>query len=143
MSIDTTIPRSARSAGRRVRRVAAAVPAAGLLSAPFGEHADAALEGEHYHDSGSELLTDFCGLDVQHDWEVAGSWTGVAKGPDGLVHYRERAHGSNAFTNVATGKTYSTQWTSNSRDLKLTDNGDGTTTVLIQASGGERWFAND
>jgi hypothetical protein len=127
---------------RAARRAATAIAVAGLVTVALGGAAGAIPDGEHYHDVDSELLPGFCGLDVEHSWEVSGSWTAVAKGPDGLVRYRESANGTDVWTNTATGISLVMSWTANSRDLSVTDNGDGTMTVLIAASGVTRASVN-
>jgi hypothetical protein len=118
--------------------VAIAITAVVGAGAPVGA---APVDRGHFHDVGSELLEGFCGdLNMLHSWDVSGSFLGVARGPDGLVHYRDSVGGTDVWTNVDTGKSYTGKWTSNSRDLKVTDNGDGTLTILVQASGGEQWY---
>jgi hypothetical protein len=101
----------------------------------------APIERGSFHDQGTEDLPDFCGdLDVTHSWDVSGSFIGVARGSNGLIRFQDSVRGVDAWTNSETGRSYTQMWTASSRDLKVTDNGDGTLTILIQASGGSRWY---
>ena len=144
MYFGTTTPvgRAARSS-RWGRRAAAAIAASAVIvgAAPVSA---AVLERDSYHDVGSEPV-DWCdGIDATHTWDVRGTVLGVARGRDGLVRYQDSSRGTNVFTNNVTHKTITARWATNSRDLQVTDNGDDTLTILVQASGGERWYdSND
>jgi hypothetical protein len=61
-------------------------------------------------------------------------------GPNIFPYYRESVSGTNVYTNLDTGGTYTEIFTSNSRDHNIVDNGDGTITIFSQGSGGERWY---
>ena len=127
--------------GRRAHRWAAGAIAAGVTFAAAASVEAAPIERGSFHDEDSETLIDFCGdLDVIHSWDVSGTFLGVARGSKGLVHFRDSVRGTDVWTNTETGRSYTQKWTANSRDLKVTDNGDGTLTILIQASGGSRWY---
>src|SRR5262245_924834 len=113
------------------------------------------LEQAHFHDSGSEILDDVCGLTVRFDFDIDGSFLLKSRGPDGLLYGAEHVRSTRSFTNLANGKTVTFEYAYTSMDQKVTDNGDGTLTVLVktvgrfidtgpqgrlvQASGGE-WF---
>jgi hypothetical protein len=102
------------------------------------------FEKGHFHDAGEEVLEDFCGFDeVVHSFDIAGSFLGVAHQPDGLVRFRDHSIGTNAFTNPETGKSYTEKFTFNGHDKRVTDNGDGTLTIIFQGSGTDRWFDGD
>lgn len=60
-------------------------------------------------------------------------------GPNVFPYYRESASGRVIFTNLDTGGTYTNSSTVNNRDDKIVDNGDGTITIVAQASGADRW----
>ncbi len=125
----------------RVRRRLAAAIAVAAVFAGAAQVGAAPLERGRYHDVGSETLPGFCGdLNMLHSWDVYGSFLGVARGADGLIHYRDSARGVDTWTNTDTGKSYTQYWSSNSQDLKVTDNGNGTLTILIQGAGGSRWY---
>lgn len=130
--------------GRRgysiARRSSAALAALAVIGG--AATADAApLERGSFHDVGAELLEDFCGdIDLVHSWDVSGNYLGIARGSDRLVHFRDSVRGTEVWTNADTGKSFTSKWTTNSRDLKVTDNGDGTLSIVGQGSGGARYY---
>ena len=129
---------------RRARRWTAGAIAAGATIAAAGSVDAAPLERGSFHDEGSETFVDFCGdLDVIHSWDVSGNFLAAIRGADGLVRFQDSVRGMDVWTNTETGRSYTQIWTANSRDLKVTDNGDGTLTLLVQASGGARWYDGD
>jgi hypothetical protein len=90
-----------------------------------GPAAAAPLEREHFHDSFSEVfLFNF-------------------HGPDGLGYALETFHGTESFTNLANDKTITHVFNTVSKDLKVTDNGDGTLTILVLAAGSDKIFGPD
>lgn len=102
------------------------------------------LERVHFHDSGSEVIEGFCGeLTVRFDFEVDGTFLLNPHGPDGLAYGLENIHGTESLTNLANDKTITRVFNVTSKDLKVTDNGDGTLTILVLATGGERWYGPD
>ncbi len=141
----TTGPGPANRRRRRAMRSCAALAA--LVTIAGVAQADAKpLERGTFHDVGSEPFLDehgdpVClGLDVVVSWDVRGSYLGVARGPDRLAYFRDSVRGMAAWTNVATGKSYTLLFARNSRDLSVRDNGDGTLTIIGQGSGGDRWY---
>jgi hypothetical protein len=46
-------------------------------------------------------------------------------------------------TNLETGGTYTNVFTANSKDQTIVDNGDGTITITVFASGGSRFYDKD
>ena len=52
-------------------------------------------------------------------------------GRDGLVYFAVNVRGSTTYTNLDTGKTFTSLYTFTDRDLDVTDNGDGTLTITI------------
>lgn len=123
-----------------------AITAGGLIvmasTATTGLAVAEVVEKGEFHAAGSEVLEDFCGLTVRVDFDVSGTFLAVATGKDGLVHFSGHEAGSVYWTNEENGNTLGREWRTNSRDLKVTDNGDGTLTILIMASGPETWYAN-
>jgi hypothetical protein len=55
-------------------------------------------------------------------------------------YYRESAHGTIVHTNLNTGGTFTEVFTANSRDHRIVNNGDGTITIIVFASGGSRFY---
>jgi len=130
---------------RRGPRRAIAVLAGGVIAlgaaAPVGA---GQFEKGHFHDAGEEVFEDFCGFDeVVHSFDVSGSFLGVAHQPDGIVRFRDHSIGTQAFTNPVTGKSYSEMFIFNGHDKSVTDNGDGTLTIIFQGSGTDSWFDGD
>jgi hypothetical protein len=102
------------------------------------------LERVHFHDSGSEVTEGFCGdLTIRFDFEVDGTFLFNPHGPDGLAYGLENVHGTQSLTNMANDKTITRVFNVTTKDLKVTDNGDGTLTILVLTTGGERWYGPD
>lgn len=90
--------------------------------------------------------TDFCGIpefSVQEVMDATVRFLLVAHGPEGVPYWISTAHGTQTWTNPATGASVSKVFNILDRDLVVTDNGDGTLTVLTLATGGERWYGPD
>jgi hypothetical protein len=102
------------------------------------------LERFRFHEITSETVEDFCGdLTVRIDTDVRGAFLFNPHGPDGLAHGSETVHGTVVITNLANGKTFTQVFSVLSKDLKVTDNGDGTLTILVLATGGYRAYGPD
>jgi hypothetical protein len=108
---------------------------ASLVSAS-GPAAAAPIEHEHFHDVNSEVVDPFCDdLRVRIDTDIRGTLLVKTQGPDGLVYFLESLHGTVSFTNLATGKSFTNVFNVINKDLKVTDNGDGTLTVVALSTG--------
>jgi hypothetical protein len=129
-----------RTSSRATAVVAGVIVAAvGPLGSPAGAEP---LEKGHFHDTGSELQR-FCGLNLRYDFDVTGSYRAVPQGRDGLIHFSENAHGTESFTNLATNKSLIHDFAGTVRDRKVVDNGDGTLTIDVLATGGDHWYSSD
>jgi hypothetical protein len=129
---------------RRAQRWAAGAIVAGVAFCAAGSVGAAPLEHGSFHDEGSETFVDFCGdLDVIHSWDISGTFLALGRGRDGLIRFQDSVHGTDVWTNTETGRSYTQIWSASTRDLKVTDNGDGTLTILVQGSGGSRWYDGD
>ncbi len=118
--------------------------AALVLGTAVGPATAKPLEREHFHDSFSEVEEEFCGdLTVRHDVEVDGAFLVNSHGPDGLAYFLDTLHGTESFTNVANDKTFTNVFTQVSKDLKVTDNGDGTLTIVVMGAGMNKYFGPD
>lgn len=115
------------------RGIASGLAAAAVLAAPAVAGAKP-LEHEHFHDEVHETIVD-CGLTLQHDGVFDGHFLLVPHGPDGLAYGGEQVRGTETFTNLANGHTFVITFTSATKDLRVTDNGDGTLTILGQGAG--------
>jgi len=130
--------------GRRPKRWAAGAIASGVALVAAGSAGAAPLEHGSFHDEGTETVEDFCGdLDMIHSWDISGTFLGVARGANKLIRFQDSVRGTDVWTNTETGKSFTQIWSASTRDLKVTDNGDGTLTILIQGSGGARWYDGD
>ncbi|MGH3926144.1 MAG: hypothetical protein ACRDTT_25335, partial [Pseudonocardiaceae bacterium] len=99
---------------------------------------------EHVHDSGTEVIEDFCGdLLVRHDFEVDVYFSGKPHGSDGLIYFADRFRGSDSWTNLANDKAFTIVFNSQQKDLRVTDNGDGTLTILIKSRGQQKVYGPD
>lgn len=55
-------------------------------------------------------------------------------------YFRESDHGTVVTTNLDTGGTYTQVFANNFTDHKITDNGDGTITIVVQGAGSSRYY---
>jgi len=122
--------------------------ASGLAAVMVGTAATPAvakpLERGHFDETTSEVVEDFCGdLTVRIVSDVRGSFLFNVRGPNGLGYGVENVHGSTTYTNLATGKSFTEVFNTVSKDLKVTDNGDGTLTLLVLATGSYKAFGPD
>ena len=102
------------------------------------------LEKVHFHDVTSEVVEDFCGdLTVRIDEDIRGAFLLNAHGPDGLAYGSERARGTQVITNLANDKTFTQIFSVLTKDLKVTDNGDSTLTILVLATGSGKVYGPD
>jgi hypothetical protein len=102
------------------------------------------LEREHFQESSSEVVEDFCGdLTVRIDTEVRGTFLFNPHGPDRLAYGSEKVHGTTSYTNLANDKTFTEVFNVLNKDLKVTDNGDGTLTILVLATGSFKVYGPD
>lgn len=100
------------------------------------------LDKGHFRDSGTDFY-DCNGIPARDAFDVRGSFLLNERGSSPFPYYRESVRGTVVTTNLDTGKTFTQVFTNNSRDLSITDNGDGTITILASASGGSRFYDSD
>jgi hypothetical protein len=133
--------------GRNLISAVAGLASIGLTAIVTGWSGSAAaqpLQHDHFHDVSSEVIVGFCDdMTIRIDADVSGTFLGNPHGPAALFYGSEHQHGSVAYTNLATGKAYSTTFNTISKDLKVTDNGDGTLTILELNTGGQNWYGPD
>ena len=124
-----------------------AVALAGVTSIVLAGPADAQpLDRGTFHDEFTEVVEDFCdvpGLTVQFDGVVDGRFLFNRRGPDGLAYYMESIRFSSTVTNLESGRTVTGVERTLSKDLKVTDNGDGTLTILVLATGNATLYGED
>jgi hypothetical protein len=114
------------------RGIVSGLVAAAVLAAPAAAGAKP-LEHDHFHEEEHETIVD-CGLTLQHDRVLDGHFLFNPHGPDGLAYGGEQLRGTDTFT-LPNGHTFVVTFSFASRDLRVTDNGDGTLTILGQAAG--------
>lgn len=128
--------RSTTLAAAALATAASVLTAAPATAAPYFH--------ERYHDAGSEVLDDFCGIDgVVHTWEHRGVFGATGHGKDQIVYFVDAFHGRESFTNPATGDSYVHAYDDVVKDQTITDNGDGTLTIVVHGAGGDRWYASN
>ena len=112
--------------------------AGGAIAQPI-EHTD-------IHDEFTEIVKDFCevsGLKVQVDVVVDGQFLLNPHGPDGLAYASSTFSVTNVYTNLANGNTVTEVGNAVDKDLRVTDNGDGTLTILVLTTGNIAVFGPD
>ena len=132
---------------RFLRRGAAVLVTLLVLSGLSTAAAAAAgpLLKESFHDEGTFVDPDFCGagLTVDGTFVVDGSVLAVAHGPDGLQYFVEHLKVTVVYTNRANGKTVTLDVNRVNKDLRVTDNGDGTLTILALRTGNDVFYGPD
>jgi hypothetical protein len=129
---------------QNVRRLAALPAAALVVAAAVVPSSAAPVVHERFTESFSEVVDDFCDeITARIDEQATGTFLLNARGPDGLLYGQATVRRTLSFTNVANGKTFT--WVSSfvDKDLKVTDNGDGTFTLITQFAGGTRSYGPD
>jgi hypothetical protein len=115
----------------------AAIAAAAVTAVP----ADAQVfDKEHFHDSFVSDVYDCDGTPAVDSGEVDGHLTAVQRGSSPFPYFREHFSGTVVTTNTDTGGTYTNVFVTNSHDHTITDNGDGTITITVNASGSSRYY---
>lgn len=123
---------------RVIRHVMAVVTAAAVFAALAAPVAAAPIELGTFHDEFSGVAEDFCdeaGLDVRFDVVVDGKFMGMPRGRDGLIYFAQHVLVAQTFTNLANSRQVSSREITVSKDLHVTDNGDGTLTVVALFTG--------
>ena len=122
-----------------MKRIASVVGMATVLVLSLAGHASAkVLDQGTFHDEFSERSRNFCGvsgLTVRQDVTVDGRFTAKTHGPDQLVYFQEHLRVRVVYTNVATSDYVTEITTTMTKDLRVTNNGDGTLTILVLATG--------
>ncbi len=123
------------------RRLVAILAASAASALVLGTAASAGLiENSTFHDEGTFVNEVFCGvpgLTIDGAFTVDGRVHVVSHGPSGLVYFMENIRATTMLTNPDTDKTVTEVLTVLSKDLKVTDNGDGTLTIRILGTGND------
>ncbi len=121
-----------------VAAVAAMLGISGTASAAPPVH-------ESFHDEFGFVDDDFCGtgLSIEIDGVVDGRATIRARGQEGLIYFAEHIIVETIFTNPESGASFTSVERSLSKDLHVIDNGDGTLTVVVLATGNYTMYGAD
>jgi hypothetical protein len=118
--------------------------AAIVLGTAIGPATAAPLDKGRFNEVFTEFFTcEPTSTPVQHD---ADYWINLVvnqRGSSPFPYFRESVQGTDVFTNLDTGGTFTVVFTANSHDHVITDNGDGTITILVIATGGSRFYDTD
>lgn len=107
--------------------------------APLGPAGAQPLEHEHFAETSSRVIRNFCGsLRIRQDVQLRGSLLARPQGTDGLIYYLEHVHGIVERTNLANGRTVTETFNNVFKDHTVTDNGDGTLTIVVMATGSNK-----
>lgn len=101
------------------------------------------IDKGHFHDVFTGDVYDCDGTRAQDSGDVSGNFLFNQRGSSPFPYYRESLHGTVMTTNLETGGTFTNIFTANSKDQVITDNGDGTITITVFASGGSRFYDAD
>ena len=99
---------------------------------------------ETFHDEETTTEENFCGvpgLTVEFTRVTDGRVHIVPRGRDGLGYFSVHIKGTDFAT--ANGKTVTSTFTVTDKDLKVTDNGDGTLTLLVLTTGNAVLYGPD
>lgn len=123
---------------------AAGLTVVGLVSSIAPAAAEPIEHGAHQHEVSSSVEEGFCGdLTARIDVDQYRSFLVKTQGSERLVYFQENIHGTVSITNLATGKAFTNVATFVSKDLKVTDNGDGTLTIVAVVNGNFKTYAPD
>ena len=98
------------------------------------------IDKGHFDDVFTSDVYDCDGTPAQDSGDVSGNFVFNQRGSSPFPYYRESVHGTVVTTNLKTGGTYTNVFTANSGDHTIVDNGDGTITITVFASGGSRFY---
>jgi hypothetical protein len=101
---------------------------------------------EEIDEQESTIEVDFCGsegLTVEFATHRVGRFHAVPHGPDGLVYFGFNLKVTDVVTNLANGNSVTSFATIRDKDQRVTDNGDGTLTILILTTGNAVLYGED
>jgi hypothetical protein len=101
---------------------------------------------ETFHEEESEVIADFCGvagLTVEFATVTDGRAHAVPHGQDGLPYFGAKIKQTQIVTNLANGNSVTSFSNFIDKDLRVTDNGDGTLTLLILTTGNAVLYGED
>lgn len=112
--------------------------------------ATAASAGQLFRESIDEvetvIETDFCGVEgltVEFATHRVGTVHAVPHGPAGLVYFGFNLKVTDVVTNLANGNSVTSTAVIRDKDQRVTDNGDGTLTILVLTTGNAVLYGED
>jgi hypothetical protein len=93
-----------------------------------------------------DVFTDVYDCDGTPAQDAGDIWVNFVfnqRGSSPFPYYRQSAHGIVVTTNLETGGTFTQVFSSSNTDHTIVDNGDGTITITVFASGGSRFYDTD
>jgi hypothetical protein len=130
---------------RRARIVGLVAAAAAVGSTALAGVAEAKPFGERFHDEVTFVEEDFCesGLMVRVDQVIDGRFQAGPRGSDGLIYFAEHVAVTSVLTNLANGNQLTDRSRVLTKDLSVVDNGDGTLTIEVLATGAFTLYGPD
>ena len=98
------------------------------------------IDKGHFHDVFTSDVYDCDGTPAQDAVDVHVNFTFNQRGSSPFPYYRESVQGTAVTTNLDNNGTFTNVFTNNSRDHTIVDNGDGTITITVYASGTSRFY---
>jgi hypothetical protein len=112
--------------------------------APLGTAGARPIQHEHFQDSSSRVISDFCdSLRIREHVQVRGSVLVKQQGASKLAYFIEHFHGVVTRTNLANGTSVIETFHNVFKDHKVIDNGDGTLTIVVLATGSNKLYGPD
>jgi hypothetical protein len=101
--------------------------------------------GEKFHEVETFGESDFCGEGLDVTWEITrdGHAHAVSRGRDKLPYFGATFKATEVVTNDDNGNFVTARSTIADKDLRVTDNGDGTFTLLILTTGNSVLYDED
>ena len=122
-----------------MKRIAAVVGMTTVMVLSLAGQASArVIERGPIYDEFSEQISNFCdvaGLTVRQDVTIDGRYVIRSHGPDQLAYFQSHVRVQVVYTNVANREYVIEKTHTVEKDLRITDNGDGTLTILVLATG--------
>jgi hypothetical protein len=101
------------------------------------------IDQGHFHDIFTSDVYDCDGTPAQDSGDVSVNFLFNLRGSSPFPYEQGNVHGTVVTTNLATGGTLTQIFTSNNKQQVITDNGDGTITITVFASGSTRFYDTD
>jgi hypothetical protein len=124
-------------------KLAAGALAATMLAAGTVTAAAEPFVNETFEYSDSFVIDDCDGLELLGEESGRGHVLINSQGSDGLEYFQANVGGTGTITNPATGLSITYRFRFLDQDLKVSENEDGTFTVIIKVSGPSQTFGPD